>query len=59
MGPFLAPLNIAFYYTFADVSIVFSIFNKLFSEENSKDLVLFMKTETFNAITIFCFKQFS
>jgi hypothetical protein len=25
MGPFLAPLNIAFYYIFADVLIVFSI----------------------------------
>jgi len=41
MRPFLAPLNIAFYYTFIDVLIVFSIFKKLFSEENSKDLVLF------------------
>jgi len=59
MGPFLALLNITFYYTFADVLIVFSILKKLFSEENSKDLVLFMKTETFNAIIIFCFKQLS
>jgi len=55
MGPFLASLNIAFY-TFANVLNVFSIFKKLFLEENSKDLVLFMKTETFNVIIIFCFK---
>jgi hypothetical protein len=30
MGPFLAPLNIDVYYTFADVLIAFSIFKKLF-----------------------------
>jgi hypothetical protein len=30
MGPFLAPLNIAFYYTFANVLIAFFIFKKLF-----------------------------
>ena len=30
MGPFLAPLNIAFYYNFTDVLIAFSIFRKLF-----------------------------
>jgi len=46
-------LNIAFYYTFADVLIVFSIFKKLFKEENSKDLVLFMKIETCNHQILF------
>jgi hypothetical protein len=67
MGPFVAPLNIAFYYTFADgFLIAFSNFKKLFYKENSKDLVLFMKTETFNASSYFvlsnshkrCFRGF-
>jgi hypothetical protein len=30
MGPFLTPLNVALYYTFANALIAFSIFEKLF-----------------------------
>jgi hypothetical protein len=58
-GAFYCSIQSYFYYTFVDDLIAFSIFKKLFSEENTKDLVLFMKTETFNTITIFCFKPFS
>jgi hypothetical protein len=39
MGPVLAPLNIVLYYTFADVLIVFSIFEKLFLRGKLKKIV--------------------